>query len=232
MWAWANGDLYENYTNGNPVSVTVLNTPIQWQDDLNANLGVYAQDAWTVNRATLTFGLRYDYVSQQVHEEPAQTGRFTNLPAHGTIPMPTWHSLSPRASLVYDLFGNGRTALRLGFNRFETASTTGLAQMYDPTAVTTASLPWTDLNKDGIAQGSLGCTYLTAGCEMTFAQLPKNFGVLSLASPDPNIQRPISTYRMARAATGRSPRRRGMRRVAPARAHRERSSSRVSTRRR
>jgi hypothetical protein len=192
MWATANGDLYENYTNGAPVSVTVLNTPINWEDDLNANFGVFAQDAWTLKRMTISFGLRWDYVSEQVAAEPGQTGRFANEPAHGIIQMPTWKSWSPRASVVYDVFGNGKTAIRFGFNRYETASTTGLAQMYDPTAVTTASLPWTDLNHDGIAQGSPGCVYQTVGCEINFAQMPRNFGVLSLASPDPNIQRPYS----------------------------------------
>jgi len=54
----------------------------------------------------------------------------------------------------------------------------------------TASAAWTDVNKDDIAQGSPGCVYLTPGCEINFANVPKNFGVISLASPDPNIKRP------------------------------------------
>ena len=45
----------------------------------------------------------------------------------------------------------------------------------------------------------IGCVYLTAGCEInvsgnstTAGQLPRNFGVLSLSSPDPNIKRPYN----------------------------------------
>jgi len=192
MANWANADLYQNYTNGTPTTVTVLNTPITWKDDQVHNLGLYAQDSWTHNRMTLNLGARFDYVVEEIAAQPAQSGRFASEPAHPLISVPRWKDISPRASLVYDLFGNGRTAARVGFNRFETAATTGLAQMYDPNAMTTASLAWTDVNKDDIAQGERGCTYLTPGCEINFSQLPSNFGIISLASPNPDLKRPYS----------------------------------------
>ena len=53
MSNWANADLYQNYTNGTPTTVTVLNTPIKWQDNQVHNLGLYAQDSWTLKRMTL-----------------------------------------------------------------------------------------------------------------------------------------------------------------------------------
>jgi hypothetical protein len=161
---------------------------------LNANLGIYGQDVWSFKRATLTYGVRYDYVNEQVTGQGAQVGRFVNIPAFSTIPMPTWSTFSPRLAFVYDLSGNGKTALRAGYNRYESAATTTLASLYDPasgltlSAITTPA--WTDLNGDGVAQGNYGCVYLQPGCEINFAQVPKNFGVLSLASPDPNIKRP------------------------------------------
>ena len=61
------------------------------------------------------------------------------------------------------MFGNGKTAIRAGFNKYMTAATTGFAQIYNPTALTTQSLAWTDLNGDDIAQGERGCVYQTAG---------------------------------------------------------------------
>ena len=73
--------------------------------------------------------------------------------------------------------------------------TTGFAQIYNPTALTTANISWTDLNKDDIAQGERGCTYLTAGCEINFTQLASNFGVRALSVFDPNLDRPYQlTY--------------------------------------
>ncbi len=56
--------------------------------------------------------------------------------------------------------------------------------------MTTAALPWTDVNGDDIAQGERGCAYLTAGCEINFTNLPANFGVRSLAQFDKDLQRP------------------------------------------
>ena len=74
-------------------------------------------------------------------------------------------------SIIYDLSGNGKTAVRVGFNKFMTAQTTEFAQLYNPTALTTFNLPWTDVNQDDIAQGERGCVYLTPGCENNFTNL-------------------------------------------------------------
>ena len=87
-----------------------------------------------------TSASRYDYLKQHVIGEPAQTGRFENSVAYGDIFLPTWKDFSPRTSVVYDLFGNGKTAIRAGFNKYMTGATTGFAQIYNPTALTTQSL--------------------------------------------------------------------------------------------
>ena len=203
-WNTANGDLYQIYNGGSPLQVTVLNTPLQTAEYLDANLGVYVQDSWRLNRFTFNLGLRYDYARQRVMGEPAQTGRFAQSVAYDDIYLPTWTSWSPRTSVVYDLSGVGKTALKFGFNRYETAVTTGFAQIYNPTALTTAKSAWTDLNRDDIAQGERGCTYLTPGCEINFTQLATNFGVRALSVFDPNLERPYQlTYNVgisARAA--------------------------------
>ncbi len=196
----ANADLYQNYTTsattGLPVpsTVTLLATsPLTvWQDKLNANLGFYGQDVLTFKRATITLGGRYEYISEQVTGQQAQTGRFATIPAFGDIQMPTWKSFSPRTSVVYDLMGNGKTAVRFGYNRFGVAATTTLASLYDPAngVNITTTAPWTDKNGDDIAQGSNRCNFADPTCEINFASVPANFGVISLASPDPNLTRP------------------------------------------
>jgi len=189
----ANADLYQSYNNGVPFQVTVLNTPLRVGEDLDANLGLYVQDTWSLNRLTLNLGLRYDLNQSSIRGQEQQVGRFANSPAYdGFQAVPTWKDFSPRLSVVYDIFGNGKTAVRAGFNKFVTAQTTGFAQLYSPTALTTQTLPWTDVNGDDIAQGERGCVFLTAGCEINFANLPASFGVRSLATPDPDLERPYS----------------------------------------
>lgn len=188
----ANADLYQTYNNGVPTQVTVLNTPLRVEESLDANFGIYAQDSWNMNRLTLNYGLRFDLNKQTIVGQPAMVGRFANVPAYDDIPFPTWKDFSPRLSAVYDIAGDGKTAIRAGFNKFVTAQTTGFAQLYNPTALTTAVLPWNDVNGDDIAQGERGCAFLTAGCEINFANLPSSFGIRSLAQFDPDLKRPYS----------------------------------------
>jgi hypothetical protein len=186
----ANADLYQTYQNGAPLRVTVLNTPLEVAEHLDANRGLYGQDSWNINRWTVNYGLRWDYIRQRVVGQKAQVGRFAQSPAYDDIVLPTWSDFSPRLSVVYDLSGTGKTAVRAGFNKFVTAQTTGFAQLYNPTALTTQQLPWIDVNTDDIAQGERGCVYLTTGCEINFAALPTNFGVRSLAQFDDELSRP------------------------------------------
>jgi hypothetical protein len=199
LYAWgkyprynnANADLYQRYQQGRPFQVTVLNTPLRVQEDMDANVGIYAQDSWRLDRLTLNYGVRFDYLKQTIVGQDAQIGRFANSPAYDDITLPTWATWSPRTSAVYDVFGDGKTAVRFGFNKFVTAGSTGFAQLYSPTALNdSTNLPWTDVNEDDIAQGERGCAYLTAGCEINFASLSPSFGVRSLTNFDPDLKRP------------------------------------------
>jgi hypothetical protein len=186
----ANGDLYQTYNNGVPLRVTVLNTPLEVQENLDHNIGIYAQDSWNLGKLTVNYGARFDYNATRIVGQPAMQGRFANVAAYQDIEMPVWKDFSPRVSAVYNLTGDGKTAVRIGYNKFVTAQTTGFAQLYNPTALTTQQLPWIDDNGDDIAQGERGCVYRTAGCEINFAALPTNFGVRSLAQFDPDLKRP------------------------------------------
>jgi hypothetical protein len=191
----ANGDLQQVYAGTaaapftNPVTVTVYNTPLRYQEKLNADIGVFIQDSWALNRLTVNTGLRWEYLSHEVAEQSSGHGRFVDAREFDAIPMPTWKDFAPRVGVVYDLFGNSKTALKASFNRYNESRTTQFATKYNPLALTSANLSWTDLNGDDIAQGERGCSYQTAGCEINFAQLPANFGVRSLAEVDPDFQR-------------------------------------------
>ena len=193
-----NADLVQNYLGGQPATVILeatANPKTYWSERLNANLGIYAQDQWTFKRLTLNYAVRWEYVNEQVDGQPTQAGRFTTIPAFGDIKMPTWKSWSPRTSVVYDLTGDGKTAVKFGYNRFQQAATTTFAALYDPAnaLVQFFTAPWTDKNRDNIAQGSPGCNFASdAGCEINFATVPRSFLVSvpqNFASPDPDIKR-------------------------------------------
>ena len=190
----ANGDLQQVYAGTttpftNPVSVTVYNTPLRYQENLKADIGIFVQDSWSLNRLTLNGGLRWEYLAHEVAEQASGNGRFVDARKFDAIAMPTWKDFAPRFGVVYDVFGTGKTAIKAGFNRYNESRTTQFATKYNPLALTSATLTWNDLNGDDIAQGERGCTFGTAGCEINFAQLPSNFGVRSLATVDPDFQR-------------------------------------------
>lgn len=184
-----NADLQQVYQNGVPFQVTVYNTPLRYKDALLGDLALYAQDTWTLDRLTINAGLRWEYLKSEVSKQASGRGRFVGERQFDAIPMPVWKDLAPRFGVVYDLFGNAKTALKFGANRYNESRTTFFANRYNPLALTSASLSWTDLNRDDIAQGELGCVYLTPGCEINFAQLPANFGTLRLSRVDPNFKR-------------------------------------------
>ena len=184
-----NADLQQVYLNGVPSTVTVYNTPLRYKDALLGDLGLYAQDTWTLNRLTLNGGIRFEQLTHEVSKQESGAGRFIGARNFDPIPMPTFKDLAPRFGAVFDLFGNAKTALKVGINRYNESRTTFFANRYNPLALTSASLSWIDANGDDIAQGELGCTYQTPGCEINFGQLPANFGRVQLNRVDPNFKR-------------------------------------------
>jgi hypothetical protein len=189
-----NADLQQVYAGTtapftNPVSVTIYNTPLRYQEKLNADIGIFLQDSWALNRLTINTGLRWEYLSHEVAEQQSGAGRWVGERNFDAIPMPTWKDFAPRVGVVYDLFGNSKTALKASFNRYNESRTTQFAQKYNPLNLDPRTLSWTDLNGNDIAEGVRGCAYQTAGCEINFGQLPANFGNRALATVDPDFQR-------------------------------------------
>jgi hypothetical protein len=197
QWTWGpyentretNADLQQVYNNGVPLRVNIFNTPLRYLDRLVADLGLYAQDSWSLDRLTLNYGVRWEYHNSEVAEEASPAGRFQPDRKYGPIKMPIWKDFAPRFGAIYDLFGDARTAVKFSYNRYNESRTTFFANRYNPLAIQSFALPWTDVNGDDIAQGELGCVFLTPGCEINFATLPTTFGQPRLNTVDPNFKR-------------------------------------------
>ena len=59
----ANGDRAYLLRSGVPISLTQYASPIRYENEVHADLGLFVQDQWTLKRLTLTGGLRYDYLN-------------------------------------------------------------------------------------------------------------------------------------------------------------------------
>ena len=90
-----------------------------WQDNLNYNLGIYAQDRWTTNRLTLSGGVRLDLQNESTSASPS--GRIVAAEPQRQLPggqeRAELEGRQPAVSVAYDLFGNGKTALKASVSR-------------------------------------------------------------------------------------------------------------------
>jgi hypothetical protein len=142
--------------NGIPNQVTLQATPSVVVTDLKSDLGLYAQDRWTLERLTLNLGLRFDYFhgSVPVQDEGALLAQYglsnpifvpvITYPAVDDVP--NWKDLNPRMGAIYDLFGDGKTAVKVSLGRYVAGQTVGIATANNPItrSLTSATRTWND----------------------------------------------------------------------------------------
>ena len=123
-----------------PSQVTIYNSPTSTLDYVH-HMGAYAQDKIKLTkRITLNVGLRWDYYNdyrpdQKINPNAPFTAFFYQsaaLPNGYSIPatypnlvvpgvssiLKYPHPIAPRLGLAYDLFGNGRTTIKLSWGRY------------------------------------------------------------------------------------------------------------------
>ena len=112
---------------------------------------MYAQDQWTLDRLTINMGLRFDYFNGHYPDQMSAAGERHHSPwgpASIFVPGATaasWKDLQPRLGVVYDLRGDGRTALKASASRFGSRDAIALAGELNPIANnTTMSRLWFD----------------------------------------------------------------------------------------
>ena len=116
-----------SYRFNNGVPNQILERQTQFSNlriGIKAELAAYAQDQWTRKRLTLNGGLRFDYVNTGYSDFTQQPSPFSTQPLF--FPASTWYDfkdLSPRLGAAYDLFGDGKTAIKTTLNRYVQAIT-------------------------------------------------------------------------------------------------------------
>ncbi len=150
-----NGDLYQNYTAGQPSSVDVWNTPLEAPGIVDYDAAFFVQDTWTIKRLTLNPGVRIEWFSAGMRAASAPAGRFVPerfFPEERGL-LKWGPDYAPRMAAVYDLFGNGRTALKTNFSKYHRQYDADPAAAYSPIGIISERRNWFDclLNAAGTA---------------------------------------------------------------------------------
>ncbi len=106
-----------NLLNSVPQSVVYRMDPLLRSGE-SVNVGVYAQDQWTVKRLTLNLGLRFDSIDIGYPDQFEQATAYFPARQFAAGDLANWKDVSPRSGLSYDLFGNGRTAIKATASRY------------------------------------------------------------------------------------------------------------------
>ena len=148
--------------NGVPVAATIYATPYTINQDVDFDGGIYAMDTWTLDRVTFNLGVRLDMTRQSVppqdtsaylDNEPGSAVGGSWAPRRtypGVRNAANWNDLNPRFGIAYDVFGDGRTALKGSFSRYLQINTVHMGQNLNPiiSSINSTTVPWEDLNGD------------------------------------------------------------------------------------
>jgi hypothetical protein len=151
----------------------------------------YAQEQWTLGRMTLQGALRFDHAWSYSPEQVVGPTRF--LPNPITFPrtdgVKGYNDISPRLGLAYDLFGNGKTSLKVNLGRYLDAASNnnGNYSITNPTSrmagSTEAGRPaitrsWNDADRDYVPDCNLNSNVANGECGAVSDQ---NFGTATLS---------------------------------------------------
>jgi hypothetical protein len=148
-----------NFNNGVPLQIVENAGPAAFDTHLQTH-ALYAQDQWTAGKLTLTGAVRYDRSASFFPQEQVGPNPFiltpTVFPAQAGT---SYNDITPRVGVAYDVFGNGKTSVKINAGRYLAAadgsSITGALTNPLTRISTSVTRSWTDTNKNFVPDCNL-----------------------------------------------------------------------------
>ena len=143
------------FNNGVPNQITERQTQYQGiHGGVRAELGWYVQDKWTYRRLTLSPALRLDHVSTgfdafTLGPAPLVPNRNISFP---DTPWYRFTDLNPRVGASFDLLGDGKTAIKANFGRYNLAVDPSQGNPISTQLVPRVTRSWTNTSPAGSPQ--------------------------------------------------------------------------------
>jgi hypothetical protein len=167
-----------------PIGIAVTNGPATAEQKVNSDLGFFVQDSWTMDRLTLNLGGRFDHFNASIPAESAAASTWIVARNFAEIPnVPNWNDWAVRFAAAYDLFGNGKTAIKANASKYIASAAAGYAQNFNGMSYSTQTRAWIDLDGNK--------SILDPAGNITMAEIiggTSNFGQIT-QRPDPNLKR-------------------------------------------
>ncbi len=145
------GNVSYDLLNGVPNRVWQYATPFEEFNRIKADLGLFAQDQWTVKRLTLNLGVRFDWFNGYVPAQSAPASAFLPARSYDRVnDVPNWKDINPRFGATHDLFGNGKTALKVSLGRYLNKAGVAVTRANNPfiASVQSVNRVWSDANEN------------------------------------------------------------------------------------
>jgi len=130
--------------------VVVVNGPAKNTQEIRFDGGAFVQDQWKRNRLTINAGGRFDRFNAGIPANSAPASYWSPALSVGEISdVPNWNNFNVRVGGAYDLFGDGKTAVKASFGRYVGNHALDMTGPANPIYSKTDTRSWTDKNGDG-----------------------------------------------------------------------------------
>ena len=167
-----------------PIAVAVSNGATTAQQKVKSDLGFFIQDTWTMDQLTLNLGGRFDHFNAMVPAQSAAASTWIQARNFAEIKdVPNWNDWSLRMAAAYDVFGNGKTALKVNASKYIASAAAGYAAIFNGMTYSTQTRAWFDLDGNKSLFDSAG--------NIQFGEVfggTSNFGGIT-SRPDPDLLR-------------------------------------------